>query len=79
MNSTIKATNSQRTGKNQLFCKLDKMTLEEAQTIRDALAVLTEEKAERAGIKWDNEGVRERLLLSFIGICENMESLQNGE
>lgn len=54
------------------------LTLEEVQTIRDALAVLTEEKAAREGITWNNEGTREKLLLSFIGYAEQMAGVAHG-
>lgn len=77
MNSKVIAvqTTGKRTGKKSVYCDLQKMTAEEVETIRDALAVLTEEKAERAGITWNSEGTREKLLLSFIGIAENMADL----
>lgn len=74
---TVNKTNS-KTGLNITYCNVSNLSVEEVQTIRDALAVLTEEKAARAGIKWNNEGVREKLLLSFIGIAENMELVSNG-
>lgn len=80
MNSKIIARErtGKTTGKKSVFCELQKLTVEEVETIRDGLAVLTEEKAERAGITWNAQGTREKLLLSFIGIAENMRGLANG-
>lgn len=71
---------TERTGKKPVVnCEIKKISLEEVETIRDALAVLTEEKAERAGITWNSEGTREKLLLSFIGVAENMRGFENGK
>lgn len=61
----------------EVYLSLDKMTIEEADTIRASLAVLTEQEAEKFGIPWNREGTREKLLLSFIGIVERMEEFKN--
>lgn len=74
----IKVEAKQTTSKKSVVCQLKEMTLEQVETIRDALAVLTEEKAKNAGIQWNNEGTREKLLLSFIGIAEDMRGLSHG-
>lgn len=74
----IKIESKETTSKKSVVCQLKEMTLEQVETIRDALAVLTEEKAKNAGIEWNNEGTREKLLLSFIGIAEDMRGLSHG-
>lgn len=63
--------------KENIYLNLQKMTIEEAETIKTALAVLTEEKADRYGFNWNSNGTREKLLLFFIGITENMRGLAN--
>ena len=77
MNTKVTAT--ERTGKKPVVnCEIKKISLEEVETIRAALAVLTEEKAAREGIPWSNNGIREKLLLSFIGVADDMRRLING-
>lgn len=74
-----KVSSIQTTGKRQIVnCEIKKISLEEVETIRAALAVLTAEKAEREGIPWNNNGIWEKLLLSFIGVADDMRRFSNG-
>lgn len=77
MRSARNRTNGhyQEKGINVLKIILD-LTLEEAQTIRTALAVLTKQNEFSKCFKWNN-ATRERWLSSFIGICYRLEGLKH--
>lgn len=76
MNSKIVKIEKQNI--KESYLDLSKMTLDEVDTIKTALAVLTEINAEKYGFKWNNQGTREKLLLSFIGYSEQLRGVANG-
>jgi len=78
MNSKIVKIEKQPQNIKESYLDLSKITLDEVDTIKTALAVLTEEKAEKYGFNWNNNGTREKLLLSFIGYSEQLRGVANG-
>lgn len=70
MNSKITKTDT------KLYLNLYKITLEQVETITNGLAVLTEQEAEKHGLRWNGENEKQRLLMSFIGLYDDMRGLE---
>lgn len=62
-----------------LYCDIRKMNIEEIETICNGLAVLTEKDCEKHGLTWNNNGLKEKLLLFFIGLYDEMKGLKQNE